>query len=183
VGVLSLIPGNLASRIRGNAIDATRDRLGRLYREHRRGLYLLALSITRSPPDAEDAIHEAFVRLCSAILPDEANGYVFAAVRNASIDRVRRRPAVRSLSPEQFMGCATTATDDRERDLAIMTAVDGLPEDQRTVVILRVFAGLTYREIGQAEGSPIPTLAARYGAALERLRPELRKWFYECDER
>jgi len=67
--------------------------LANIYARHRQGLFTLALLITRRPERAEDAVHEAFARLCGAGdrrgIGDPA-AYVFAAVRRAAIDQVRR---------------------------------------------------------------------------------------------
>src|SRR4051795_7972904 len=68
-----------------------------IYARHRQGLFTLALSITRCAARAEDAVHDAFVRLCrrrSVSAPVNGTGtasqpdpvaYVFASVRNAAV--------------------------------------------------------------------------------------------------
>ena len=63
----------------------------RVYAEHRQGLYSLALAIVGVREDAEDAVHEAFARLCRSPTNGMADptAYVYAAVRNAALDRVR----------------------------------------------------------------------------------------------
>jgi RNA polymerase sigma-70 factor (ECF subfamily) len=74
--------------------------LRELYAQHRQGLFTLALSITRKRERAEDAVHEAFVKLCtpradaavdepSPVLIDPV-AYVYRMVRHAAIDQVRR---------------------------------------------------------------------------------------------
>jgi RNA polymerase sigma factor (sigma-70 family) len=67
--------------------------LAELYQQHRQGLYTLALSITRNPHRAEDAVQDAFVRLYRRHRPavGDPASYVFMAVRNASIDQIRKR--------------------------------------------------------------------------------------------
>jgi RNA polymerase sigma-70 factor (ECF subfamily) len=161
------------------------DLLGRIYQQHRQGLFVLALSITRSRPDAEDAVHEAFTRMCrnGRLGDQDATAYAFAAVRNAAIDRLRGRKPAESV-PLSLAAClispdragAERPAEERERDDAIARLVDGLPEDLRIVVVLRVFAGLTFRQIGEFTQSPLQTTVSRFAAALDRLRPDLRKW-------
>jgi RNA polymerase sigma-70 factor (ECF subfamily) len=51
-------------------------------------------------------------------------------------------------------------------------ALDQLPEDQRTVFLLRVQEGLSYEEIAQAMGTPKGTVMSR----LARARMALRKF-------
>ena len=70
-----------------------RELIEAIYQNHRQGLYTLALSITRNPDRAEDAVHDAVVRLCrtSPTPTGDPVAYVFAAVRNAAIDIKRKR--------------------------------------------------------------------------------------------
>jgi RNA polymerase sigma-70 factor (ECF subfamily) len=156
------------------------DTLGRIYRHHRRGLFALALSITRSAPDAEDAVHDAFARMCRSPQPSGSDpaAYAFAAVRNAALDRLRGRrtePSAAAMVTPCLDGSDLLAAE-RERDQAVAAAVDELPDDLRTAVFLRVYGGLTFRQIGELVDVPLQTIASRYQTALERLKPQLRKW-------
>ena len=147
--------------------------LGLTYDRHRRGLYALALSITRCPQNAEDAVHEAFTKLCSRPLVTQGDevAYVFASVRNAAIEQQRKpaRPEPASL----FNGHApdpVAESERAERDRRLRHAVDALPVDQREAVVLRIYAGLSFEQIAQAVQAPLPTVAARYRRALDKLR-------------
>ena len=163
------------------------DELGKVYEQHRQGLYTLALAITRNPAEAEDAVQEAFARLwASGARPTDGSGlvaYVFGAVRNASLDQVRRRGRLarheksdpfddRLASVSIFNGQpedpATTAAD-AERHRMIRQAVDELPEAEREAVVMKVYGGLTFDEIARIRGEPLPTVASRYRRALEKL--------------
>ena len=79
-------------------------RLERIYREHRQGLFTLALAITRCPQSAEDAVHDAFVRLWRSRLRPGGDpvAYVFASVRNAALDVLRRRRTTVELTDTIF---------------------------------------------------------------------------------
>ena len=54
-----------------------------------------------------------------------------------------------------------------------------LPDDQRTVVQLRLWDGLTFEEIAEAQGIPLNTAASRYRYGLEKLRTLLRPLYKE----
>ena len=155
-----------------------RQRLEAIYRERRQGLYSLALAITRSAELAEDAIHDAFVRLWrSARQPaGDLTAYVFASVRNAAIE-VRRRQKRRVEQATPLFGCeAAAATDDHataERAAAARRAVEALPLRPRQVVVMRLYGELTFQQIADALGEPLQTVASRYRRALERIRTEL----------
>ena len=153
-----------------------------LYRQHRQGLYTLALSITRRAPAAEDAVQEAFTRLCRRTVPPEGDAvaYVFAAVRNAALDQVRRGPREQSAEESIFdtLAAAAGGSPDEaamaaERDRVLRRAIDGLPEEQREVVVMRLFGALTFEQVAQVFGEPLSTVASRYRRALEQLRKEV----------
>lgn len=153
-----------------------RRELEKTYLEHRQGLYTLALSITRHPEAAEDAVHEAFLRLCrrDAAPRGDAVAYVFAAVRNSAADQ-RRRSGMRSDPVPIFNGQApdpAAQAEKAELSRRLREALEGLPDEQREAVVLRVYAGLTFAQMAEVGNEPLQTVAARYRRALERLRRE-----------
>ncbi len=154
--------------------------LAAIYRQHRQGLFTLALAITGDPESAEDAVHEAFVRLWrSKSRPaSDAVGYVFAAVRNAAVDQVRRRrpalPATASIFDDSAASPDVAAAQG-EQCRILRRALEALPADQREAIVLRVYAGLTFRQMAEALGQPLPTVASRYRRGLESIRETLRE--------
>lgn len=153
-------------------------RLETIYREHRQGLFTLALAITRCPQSAEDAVHDAFVRLWRSPLRPGGDpvAYVFAAVRNAARDLLRRRRSTVALSESIFASRRdepSTAAAETEQAALLRAAVDGLPDAQRETVVMRVYGGLTFEQIAGALGEPLPTVASRYRRALERIGDEI----------
>jgi RNA polymerase sigma-70 factor, ECF subfamily len=61
-----------------------------------------------------------------------------------------------------------------ELRLALSAAIRQLPADQREVLHVHVFEGLTFREVADATGERLNTVASRYRYALEKLRQTLR---------
>jgi RNA polymerase sigma-70 factor (ECF subfamily) len=164
-----------------------RDTLEGIYRDHRQGLFSVALSVTRSADRAEDAVHDAFARLCRATALPQGDpvAYAYAAVRNAAIDITRKRGELPIDWVEQRGGptgvetsvLAPGAADDEliaaESQDLVRRAVDDLPGGQREVLVMKLYAGLTFDQIGQALGEPLSTVASRYRRALDRLREVL----------
>jgi len=154
--------------------------LEQIYREHRQGLFSLALSITRCPDLAEDAVHDAVTRLWrSSVEPSgDRVAYVFASVRNAALEVARRRRRSTQLGESVFEAHgpdpATSAVDAERRQLA-RRAVDALPIRQRQVVVLRLYVGLTFRQIAETIGEPLQTVASRYRRALQRIKDRIEK--------
>jgi RNA polymerase sigma-70 factor (ECF subfamily) len=152
-----------------------REEIEAIYRRHRQGLFTLALSITRCPELAEDAVHDACARLLRLeARPDrDAVAYVFAAVRNAALDHARRRrPSLEypaSIFDVRQTDPAVAAREAEQQRLA-REAVDQLPLKQREAVVLRLYTDLTFEQIAETLGEPLPTVASRYRRALERIR-------------
>lgn len=156
--------------------------LERIYREHRQGLFTLAMSITRQAQPAEDAVQEAFARLCrrDRLTEGDAAAYVFATVRNMALDWVRNPQRHRTGNDTVFaitQAPHAEAADQRviadERDKLIREAVDGLPDEQREVLVMKLYAGLTFEQIAEALDEPLSTVSSRYQRTLEKLRTKI----------
>ncbi len=152
-----------------------------IYRRHRQGLYTLALSIAGRPEAAEDAVHDAVVRLCrrAARPSGDPVAYVFAAVRNAALDHRRRPRRTGGVSIFDLPEAADAgrpvdeSAGDGERDRRVADALADLPAEQREAVVLHLFAGLTFAQAAEAVGVPLQTLASRYRRGLAALRSPL----------
>ena len=156
--------------------------LERVYWDHRQGLFTLALSITRCSSRAEDAVQEAFGRLWRLRKPPsgELVPYVFAAVRNAAVDQMRRNagliqpPEDVSIFDARAEDPAAGVLDAEQRDL-VRQAVEALPDEQRQAIVLHVYGGLTFDEVAKMLAEPLPTIASRYRRALDRLKQTMQK--------
>lgn len=155
-----------------------RGTLEQIYREHWQGLYTLALSVTRCPQMAEDAVHEGFARLCR-LSPDprgDAVAYTFAVVRHAAIDLLRRGPGPGSLDAPIFDGRSrgpSSEAIEAEEAARAQRAVECLSEAQREVIVLKLYAGLTFEQVAEALGEPLGTVTSRYHRTMGELRETL----------
>lgn len=157
-----------------------RHEIERIYWERRQGLFTLALAITRCPAKAEDAVQEAFARLWrSAARPTgDLVPYVFAAVRNAAVDQVRRQePSAAGESASIFNGLPPdpeSAAITAEEHRLVREAVDALPDHQREAIIMHVYGSLTFDQMARALGEPLQTVASRYRRAIETLSQRIK---------
>jgi RNA polymerase sigma-70 factor (ECF subfamily) len=138
-------------------------------------LRLVARAFARSDADADDILQEALVRYWrhQRHLPGEPNALIVTSLRRAALDlgrqsdrRVRREQRV--AADADLVGGFEPPMDDRQAFLT--QALQDLPEDQRQVVVLHQWGGLTFDEIGaQLEISP-NTAASRWRYALQSLK-------------
>lgn len=155
-----------------------------VYRQHRQGLFTLALTITRDANSAEDAVQAAFERLfrLSGAPPADLAAYAFTVVRNAARDEVRRgrtrsaaegRLAAWASIYDGQARAAVSEVMDAEVDANLRRAVDELPDDQREAIALRIYGQLSFEQMATVLGAPLPTVASRYRRALAALRSRM----------
>jgi RNA polymerase sigma-70 factor (ECF subfamily) len=150
-----------------------------------RRVFGLAITIVGDPRTAEDVAQEALLRAWRhGAAYDARRGsvatWLLAIARNLAIDAMRvRRPRV--IDPDVLLGMALS--DDRAgppemtiaRDDAyeLRLALRDLPEEQRRAIVLAGIAGLSAREVAEAECIPLGTAKTRIRTAMQRLRAAL----------
>lgn len=144
----------------------------------------LAVTIVQDRLAAEEVAQEAFVRAwqhAGAFDPRKGrvDSWLLTITRNLSIDvrRVRAREVnqdessfLQIASTEREPEAAGVLADETER---LRDAIEGLSEEQRRVLLLAAFGGLSGKEISQSEGIPLGTAKTRLRAAMLRLRSAL----------
>jgi RNA polymerase sigma-70 factor (ECF subfamily) len=162
--------------------------LERLYDDHAQALFAFLLNLTRDEPDTHDVLQEIFVKL--ARQPDLLRGvrderaFLIRLAHNAAIDQMRRR-GTRDKTREQFTNEAASpfapATDPDEQAFrdAFAAALAELPDEQRAVVHLKLWEGLTFEQIAGVLDIPPNTAASRYRYGLDKLRERLRPLYEE----
>jgi RNA polymerase sigma-70 factor (ECF subfamily) len=146
--------------------------LADLYDEYGPRLYRYAVLILGDRDAAEDALQEAFCQFAQALRKRQDIGtlaYVTTIVRNECYSRLRRRRRSRAGSAVPLL---EPAAPDAHPDEQVMVeqALRSLPPEQREVIYLKVYEGLTFQEIGDRCGVSLNTAASRYRYALEALR-------------
>jgi len=141
-----------------------------LYRDLGPALLAYARSLLRDATMAEDVVHQVFLKLISSgeALPDEPRPYLFRAARNTSLNRLRATSRERRHRAEPPMFVAGNGLSDLVPDLE--RALAELPTEQREVVVLRVWGGLTLQAAAQVTGVSTNTAASRFRYGLARLR-------------
>jgi len=141
-------------------------------------LLLFARRWTNCRADAEDIVQEAFVRFWRRQHSIENRALLYATVRSTALDRLRsdqrraRREAMAADDSEETLDPPFLAMDEGQQLLA--AAVERLPNEQRKVLVLKIWNDLTFAEIGNVLEISQNTAASRYRYALGALRKTLQ---------
>jgi len=151
--------------------------LERIYEQYSQQLFTCALAVTGNAELAEDAIHEAFCRgFKLEQMPRNLKAYIFASVRNAAIDELRRRSKTSSLSADYIFDASpgpVELTEQKQFRLNVAKALLRLSQDERETIIQHLYAELTFQEIADIRGRPIGTVASWYRRGLAKLKESL----------
>ncbi|KPK80503.1 MAG: hypothetical protein AMJ81_12010 [Phycisphaerae bacterium SM23_33] len=129
------------------------------------------------PAAAEDVVQDVFVRLMrQRRRPASVEAWLFRSVRNAALNELRRQRRRRKqqhrLAAEGHDWFEARPDDLMDAKL-VQAAVTGLPEEQREVILLRIWGGMTLQEISEVLGEPVSTLFSRYRAGLAQIRQRM----------
>ena len=160
-----------------------------LYDRFSRPLYSTALRVVSDAAEAQDIVHDVFLTLwqkAAAFETERGTAFAWAVtlVRNRAIDRVRTRRRRAELLADSapsdlgyHEGSEGPSADDSatlgDQAVAVRAAVAALPVEQKHVLELAFFGGLTQQEIAARLAEPLGTVKARIRRALLKLRDSL----------
>jgi RNA polymerase sigma-70 factor (ECF subfamily) len=150
------------------------EHLARLIDEHAAALELYAAQWAASPADV---VQEAFLRLVRQTeLPERVVPWLYRVVRNLAISAARSAERRRRHEMRAARGGAAwfSATEGSLLDAEVATdALRDLPDEQREVIIARLWGGLSFEQIAEVTDTSSSTAHRRYEAGLAALRERL----------
>jgi RNA polymerase sigma-70 factor (ECF subfamily) len=160
------------------AKEGERDALRLLYMRYSGNVYGYIRSIVRDDKEAEDLTQHVFLKLITVIVKYDDRGVPFSGwllrlARNVALDHLRRRRA----TPAEEVYGADTHFDEGSRDRArsLHDALATLPEEQRSVLVMRHVVGLTPPEIAEQMGRSESSIHGLHHRGRRALQDELRR--------
>lgn len=147
-----------------------------LYLATSNAVFGYALSILKNSADAEDVMHDAYIRVHQGATSYQPMGkplaWILSIVRNLCFNLIRSsRPAIDVAECEKLaFPDETQASLDR---LVLEQALKLLDIQERQIVILHALTGMKHREIAELLEMPLGTVLSKYHRSLERLKNEL----------
>ena len=150
-----------------------------IYDRHSAQVFGLAMRVTGRRRAAEEATQDAFLGVWRAARSyDTSRGtfktWLLSMVRNRSIDCLRREARHdRDVEIDDALVAQLEQVADREESFHARQLLVSLPDDQRGVIELAYFKGLTQTEISEKVGIPLGTVKGRQRLALTKLHRKL----------
>jgi RNA polymerase sigma-70 factor, ECF subfamily len=175
------IAGRLQSLAGSEAPLSLDQQVSRLYEDTRDDVYRYLLLLGLHPPQAQEAAQEVFLRYYATAKRGEEivspRGWIFRVAHNYGLKVRASQNHVAPFDPELETKLASReesaeqALLDRDRSARLHRAIQGLSEQQRRCLYLRM-EGLRYPEIGEALGIGASTVGEFLRRAISRLKKE-----------
>lgn len=161
--------------------------LARLYDETATSVNGLLLRILDLPQDAEEVLLDVYMKAwknAGTYSPDRGTvrAWLFTMARSIAIDRVRQRRARLNALPLDFPGISEPPSGDQspeeqsaalQRRRKVHHLLQELPSEQRDVLMLAFYGGLTHSELAGRLGQPLGTVKSRIRMGLMHLKNRL----------
>ena len=167
------------------------DAFNQLVERWEASIHALAYRVLGREDDARDVCQEAFLRAFRGLArfkrQAKFSSWLYRIALNLCNDRLRRERRVGFVqSPDDFETTDRAAVDPisetvedlihrRQLGRAVSQAMALLPPEQRTVIVLKEYHDLTFREIAELVGCPLSTVKTRLYQGLSVLRKRLER--------
>jgi RNA polymerase sigma-70 factor (ECF subfamily) len=163
--------------------------LDQLLRRHYDRIHAVTRRIAGATRDADDATQEALIKIVRNLPKFDGRSsfgtWAYRIATNAALDELRkrkRRPALHAVRDDDSGEINIEPVDDMSERrissvadrLALDAALESLPEDFRTAVVLRDVGDLDYAEIADVLELPVGTVKSRIARGRRMLADELR---------
>src|SRR6267142_183004 len=168
-----------------------------LVRKYQHKLVKLVMRYVRNPAEAEDIAQEAFIKAYRALPQFRGDSAFYTWLYRIAINTAKNAVVSRDRSPIEYNIDRKDANEEsydmqgRMKDsetpeglvltdeirTTVNAAIDALPKDLRTAIVLRELEGLSYEEIAAAMACPVGTVRSRIFRAREAIDRRLREVF------
>lgn len=138
--------------------------------------YYIALGFVRDPDTAMDISQMAFIKAYKNLKRFELERpffpWFYRILRNLSLDHIKRAKRLNEI-PLEDVQILSDEREDRDMKEALWKAIEELPTEQREIIVLRYFEGLSYKEIAETVGKPIGTVMSSLHYSKRKLKSTL----------
>lgn len=158
-----------------------RQKLEAIWREHRGELKSFILKRVRSSAEAEDILHDVFLKMLSGLASvqrvDHMRAWLFTVARNAVTDHFRSRRPTAAL-PEELIDPSPGLDAPPVKDMGacLRPMLEALPDTLRVALVMADIEGVKHREVAERLGLSLPAVKSR----VLRGRLLIRRMIEDC---
>ena len=146
-----------------------------LYDETATSIYAYALSVVRSAHDAQDIMHDTFIKVYENAHHYQSYGkpmaWILTITKNLCFQQFRQQSRVADVPDEtlfaQLADNSNMSVDDK---MFVAQYLAKLGEEERTIVVLHAMTGLKHREIAKLMELPLSTVLSKYKRTIAKLK-------------
>lgn len=153
------------------------DAMGPLYELTKTSVYAYSLSLLKNSSEAEDAMHDCYIRINSSANRYKPDGkpmaWIMTVAKNICLSRLRELKKRAELTEEDWH--SMLRTDDIQTNLHVAEMLEMLSDTERQIVLMHTIAGFKHREIAKHMKLPLATVITKHTRALKKLRKYYRE--------
>ncbi len=163
------------SALIGRIAEGDKAALGDLYGHTADAVYAYALSVLHSAHDAEDVLHDTFIKVYSGAASYTDHGkpmaWIITIAKNLALMKLRESGRITPTDPDEqtLRGIKAEGLSHDER-LLLKAALGALTPSERQVVMLHAVAGLRHREIAAVTDMTLSGVLSKYSRAIKKLK-------------
>jgi len=147
-----------------------------IWKEYGKMLFGMMLSMLCSHHDAEEVLQDVFVKIAKnkdgIAGAKNMSGYIYTIARNEALSFLKKRKRIpEPTDPAQLW---LVPADEKEslgdESIRVAGLLAELPEEQRTVIVMKIYKNMTFDDIACAMGISLNTAASRYRYGMEKLK-------------
>lgn len=145
----------------------------RIYDEHKKNVFAMALSILRDFSLAEDVLQEVFIKLYQHRDHHEipnVKAWLLTVSRNMALDLYRKKKRELTGFETGYFDQLQDQFQDPLDRMVLAKYLELLDTEERQIVILKDISGMKHREIAKITEMPLGTVLWKYSKALKKLR-------------
>lgn len=162
------------SRLIDRVLDGDTNAFNLLVWQWEKPIYNYIYRMVGNADDSLDLCQESFLKafreLGSLKDKDRFSSWLYRIAHNACYSRFRKEQGKTFVELDPNVGASRMPIENR---LAVEKALADLPDDQREVVVLKIYQGLKFEEIAAVQDAPVSTVKSRLYMSFEKLRSVL----------
>ena len=170
---------DIDNQIRRQLANGDSSAIDKIWEQYASDLFGYMISILCSRQDAEDVLQAVFIKIAqhrqSVAKAQSLKAYLFRIGRNEALNSIKRRHRQKALEAEAAWLQVNNTENKEYASKQLVAALASLPEEQRTVIVLKTYRKKTFREIAERLDLSENTTASRYRYGIEKLRILMRR--------